>query len=45
MKIREVDLPGLGKKYDASLKSGEEIVIIIHNTGKRRYPLFHRAYR
>ncbi len=35
MKIREVDLPGLGKKYAVSLKSGEEIVIVIHNTGKR----------
>ncbi len=35
MKIRETDLPGIGKKYGVSLKSGKELVIIIHNTGRR----------
>ena len=35
MKMREVDLPGVGKKYAIYLKSGDEIVLIIHNTGKR----------
>jgi len=35
MKIRETDLPGIGKKYGVLLKSGKELVIIIHNTGRR----------
>jgi len=35
MRIRETDLPGIGKKYGVILKSGKELVIIIHNTGKR----------
>jgi TrkA domain protein len=35
MKIRETDLPGIGKKYVVLLKSGKELVIIIHNTGRR----------
>ena len=35
MKIRETDLPGIGKKYGILLKSGKELVIIIHNTGRR----------
>jgi len=35
MKIKETDLPGIGKKYGVLLKSGKELVIIIHNTGRR----------
>jgi Putative regulatory, ligand-binding protein related to C-terminal domains of K+ channels len=35
MRIRETDLPGIGKKYGVILKSGKELVIIIHNTGRR----------
>lgn len=35
MRIRETDLPGIGKKYVVLLKSGKELVIIIHNTGRR----------
>ena len=35
MKIRETDLPGIGKKYVVLLKSGKELVIIIYNTGRR----------
>ena len=33
--MRETDLPGIGKKYGILLKSGRELVIIIHNTGRR----------
>jgi len=35
VKIKETDLPGIGKKYGVLLKSGKELVIIIHNTGRR----------
>ncbi|MCI4458263.1 MAG: cation:proton antiporter regulatory subunit [Thermocrinis sp.] len=35
MRIRETDLPGIGKKYVVLLKNGKELVIIIYNTGRR----------
>ncbi|ADC88696.1 TrkA-C domain protein [Thermocrinis albus DSM 14484] len=35
MKIRETDLPGIGKKYAVTLKEGRDLVIIIYNTGRR----------
>ncbi|MEN3027814.1 MAG: potassium transporter TrkA, partial [Aquificaceae bacterium] len=35
MEIREVDLPGIGKKYSFSLKEGRNLVLVIYNTGKR----------
>lgn len=34
MTIAESDLPGVGKKFEIELEDGE-MVIIIHNTGKR----------
>ena len=33
MDIREIDLPGVGKKFAITTNSGERITIIIHNTG------------
>lgn len=35
MKVRETDLPGIGKKYFITLADGRDLVIVIHNTGKR----------
>ncbi len=35
MKLRETDLPGIGKKYEFTLESGKEIALIIYSTGKR----------
>ncbi len=35
MKLRETDLPGIGKKYAVTLNEGRDLVIIIYNTGKR----------
>ncbi|MEO0139837.1 MAG: cation:proton antiporter regulatory subunit [candidate division WOR-3 bacterium] len=35
MKVRETDLPGVGKRYTLELQSGWEITLIIHNTGRR----------
>jgi len=39
MPITESDLPGVGKKFEIELKSGE-MIVVIHNTGKRE--LFYR---
>lgn len=39
MPITESDLPGVGKKFEIELNDGE-MVIVIHNTGKRE--LFRR---
>lgn len=35
MAFREVDLPGVGKKYSLTLEEGQTLTLIIHNTGKR----------
>ncbi|MCS6875443.1 MAG: cation:proton antiporter regulatory subunit [Aquificaceae bacterium] len=35
MEIREVDLPGIGKKYSIRLKEGRNLVLVIYNTGRR----------
>jgi TrkA domain protein len=35
MAFREVDLPGVGKKYSLLLEDGRILTLIIHNTGKR----------
>jgi TrkA domain protein len=35
MKIKEVDLPGVGKKYTFFTAEGYVFVIIIHHTGRR----------
>ena len=34
MTITKSDLPGVGKKFEIEL-GGEEMVVVIHNTGKR----------
>ena len=35
MRIRETELPGVGKKYVIELEEGRELTLIIHNTGRR----------
>jgi TrkA domain protein len=35
VEIRESDLPGVGRKFSLITASGEEVVIIIHASGKR----------
>ena len=35
MKVKEADLPGVGKKYVVETEEGAEVILIVHNTGKR----------
>jgi len=35
MDVSETDLPGVGKKHEMTLRSGDRAVILTHNSGKR----------
>lgn len=35
MKLEETELPGIGKRFAIRLSGGHDLVVVIHNTGKR----------
>ncbi len=40
MKVEEVVLPGVGRKYTVTVGSGDRIVIVVHSSGKRELQYF-----
>jgi TrkA domain protein len=36
MRVEEVDLPGVGRKFTLRTQSGDEIVIVVHHAGPRQ---------
>lgn len=35
MSVRESTLPGVGKKFEIDLPTDDQLIIVVHNTGKR----------
>lgn len=41
MPISESDLPGVGTKFEIDIGEGEQLVVVVHHSGKRE--VYHRA--
>ncbi|GLV48391.1 potassium transporter TrkA [Thermus sp. LT1-2-5] len=40
MKVEEVVLPGVGRKFTVTVQSGDRLVIVVHHSGKRELQYF-----
>jgi TrkA domain protein len=43
MRVEEVVLPGVGRKYTISVRSGDRLVVVVHHSGQRELQYFEKG--
>lgn len=43
MRVEEVDLPGVGRKFTVRTAAGDELVVVVHHSGRRQLLLYEGA--